>query len=47
MIILSVHGAIKSLTRQDRHLLSASSYRRLRNIGFDELNKVSGLVRVN
>jgi hypothetical protein len=27
--------------------ISASSYRTLRNIGFDELNKVSGLVRVN
>jgi putative transposase len=44
---LSVHGAINNLSRQDRHLLSASSYRTLRNIGFDELNKVSGLVRVN
>ena len=44
---LSVHGAIYNLSRQDRHLLSASSYRTLRNIGFDELNKVSGLVRVN
>jgi hypothetical protein len=44
---LSVHGAINSLSLQDRHLLSASAYRTLRNIGFDELNKVSGLVRVN
>jgi hypothetical protein len=34
-------------SRRDRHLLSAISYRTLRNIGFDELNKVSGLVRVN
>ena len=44
---LSVHGAINNLSRQDRHLLSASSYRTLRNIGFSELNKVCGLVRVN
>jgi transposase-like protein len=44
---LSVHGAINILSRQDRPLLFASSYRTLRNIGFDELNKVSGLVPVN
>jgi putative transposase len=44
---LSVHGAINNLSRQDRPLLFASSYRTLRNIGFDELNKVSGLVPVN
>ena len=44
---LSVHGTINSLSRQDRHLLSASSYRTLKNIGFDELNKVSGLIHVN
>jgi putative transposase len=30
---LSVHGAINSLSRQDRHLFSAISYRTLRNIG--------------
>jgi putative transposase len=44
---LSVHGAINNLSRQDRPLLFASSYRTLRNIGFDELKKVSGLVPVN
>jgi putative transposase len=43
----SVHGAINNLSRQGRYLLSASSYRTLRNIGFDELSKVSGLVPVN
>jgi hypothetical protein len=44
---LSALGAINNLSRQDRHLLSASSYRALRNIGFDELNKVRGLIPVN
>ncbi|MFT5116064.1 MAG: putative transposase [Parasphingorhabdus sp.] len=44
---ISVHGAINNLSRQDRHLLSASSCRTLSDIGFDELNKVSRLVRVN
>ena len=31
----SVHGAINNLSRQDCHLLSASPYRTLGNIGFD------------
>ncbi len=44
---LFVHRAINDLSRQDRPLLFASSYRTLRNIGFDELKKVSGLVPVN
>jgi putative transposase len=44
---LSAHEAIYNLSRQNRNLLSASSYRILRNIGFDELNKVSELVPVN
>ena len=44
---LFVHGAINNLSRQDRPLLFASSYRTLRNIGFDELKTVSGLVPVN
>jgi transposase-like protein len=45
--LLSVHGAINNLSRQGRPPLLTSSYRTLRNIGFDELNKVSGLVPVN
>jgi len=44
---LSVHGAINNLSRQGCSLLLTSSYRTLRNIGFDELNKASGLVPVN
>jgi putative transposase len=43
----SMHGAINNLSRKDQHLLPSSSYRTLRNIGFDELNKVSGWVPVN
>ncbi|WP_085441444.1 IS6 family transposase [Magnetofaba australis] len=39
---LSVHGPINNLSRQDRHLMSASSYRELRNRGFAEWRKVTG-----
>ena len=45
--LLSVYGAINNVSRQGRPPLLTSSYRTLRNIGFDELNKVSGLVPVN
>ncbi|MBF0188282.1 MAG: IS6 family transposase [Magnetococcales bacterium] len=39
---LSVHGPINNLSRQDRYLMSASSYRKLRNRGFSEWNMVTG-----
>jgi hypothetical protein len=44
---LSVPGAINNLSRQDRPLLFTSSYRTLKNIDFDELNKISGWVPAN
>jgi hypothetical protein len=33
---LSTHGAIINLSRHDRYLMSARSYRALRNVGFAE-----------
>ena len=44
---LSVHAAVNNLSRQDRHLMTARNYRELRNRGFTEWNKVSGVVRQN
>ena len=44
---LSVHGTINNLSRQDRHLMSARSYRTLRNIGFVEWYRVCGVVYEN
>ena len=44
---LSVHAAVGNLSRQDRHLMTASNYRELRNHGFAEWDNVSGVVRQN
>ncbi len=40
---LSVHGHTNNLSRQNRHLMSAKSYRELRNLRFSEREAVTGV----